>query len=99
MVDIDETVYIICPVITAAAPHAPDRVHGRLRGLDTKRHGDAEKTERTGKGSHQAMEPEKLSKLRIGQKDQTTIGGRRIKRILIAVIATAMLSAVGYLVS
>jgi HlyD family secretion protein len=43
------------------------------------------------------MEPEKLSRLRIGQQDQEAIGGRRIRRFLFVLIALALLSTVGYL--
>jgi RND family efflux transporter MFP subunit len=45
------------------------------------------------------MEPEKLSRLRIGQEPQAAISGRRPKRLLFAVIAAAVLSFTGYLVS
>jgi RND family efflux transporter MFP subunit len=45
------------------------------------------------------MEPEKLSRLRIGQEPQAAISGRRPKRLLFAVIAATVLSFTGYLVS
>ncbi len=43
------------------------------------------------------MEPEKLSKLRIGQEDQVAIGGRRVNRFLFVIISVALLSTIGYL--
>jgi RND family efflux transporter MFP subunit len=45
------------------------------------------------------MEPEKLSKLRIGQEPQAATGGRRVRRLLFAIIVVTIISAIGYLVS
>ena len=43
------------------------------------------------------MEPEKLSRLRIGHENQVAIGSRRIKRFLFVIISVALLSTIGYL--
>jgi RND family efflux transporter MFP subunit len=43
------------------------------------------------------MEPEKLSRLRIGQENQVAIGSRRVKRFLFVIISVALLSTIGYL--
>jgi HlyD family secretion protein len=62
-----------------------------------RRHG--KEGDKQGKDSYQAMEPEKLSRLRIGQDQPGAIESRRIKRILFALISLAILSTAGYLVS
>jgi HlyD family secretion protein len=46
-----------------------------------------------------AMEPEKLSRLRIGQENQAAVGDRRLKRVLFVLIAVAILSVTGYIFS
>jgi len=43
------------------------------------------------------MEPEKLSRLRIGHENQVAIGSRRIKRFLFVIISVVLLSTIGYL--
>jgi RND family efflux transporter MFP subunit len=45
------------------------------------------------------MEPEKLSRLRIAQENPAAIGGHRIKRKLFVLLAVAILSAAGYILS
>ena len=44
------------------------------------------------------MDPEKLSKLKIGHENQVTRGGRKLRRVFIAVVSLALLFGMGYFI-